>query len=89
MRAERSSRRRSSSATRVGFGPLRLRGGAGICEEHGLRSRWHLETGLAVEAGEVKGPMGEGYGVRRTLEHNRQRPAKGRGTWRGPFQGKA
>lgn len=48
MRAVRSSRRLSSSATRVGFGSLRLRGGAGVCEEHGFRNRWHLQAGLAL-----------------------------------------
>lgn len=48
MRAERSSSRLSSSATLVGFGSLRFRAGAGVCEEHGFLRRWHLQTKLAL-----------------------------------------
>lgn len=41
-RAVKSSRRFSSSATRVILGAFLLRGGAGVCAEHDLLSRWHL-----------------------------------------------
>lgn len=41
-RAVRAPSRRSSSATRVGLGSFRLRGGAGVCCEQGLLRRWQL-----------------------------------------------